>query len=80
MPDTTLDGAAFKAEVLRIRTEEKKFPGSEGPIGTSISSGVASYTAGAPETLVHAADRALYQAKRSGRNSIMVSRTREVNA
>jgi diguanylate cyclase (GGDEF)-like protein/PAS domain S-box-containing protein len=80
MPGTSLDGAAFKAEVLRKKTEAREFPGIEAPVHITISIGIAAYASGHPRELVQAADLALYQAKRSGRNAVVVSRTEKVTA
>jgi diguanylate cyclase (GGDEF)-like protein len=74
LPDTRLDGAAHKAEILRKRTEATDFPGHDSAIHVTISIGVAAYESGSPQGLIHAADLALYQAKNSGRNAVVVSR------
>jgi len=78
MPDTRLDGAAHKAEILVKRTEAAEFPGHDTAIHVTISIGVAAYASGSPQDLIHAADLALYQAKRSGRNAVVVSRPEDV--
>lgn len=78
MPDTHLDGAAHKAEILRQRVQLQEFPGGPEPIHCSISIGVAAYVTGFPHDLIKAADKALYQAKNAGRNTVMVSRRDEV--
>lgn len=72
MPDTHIDGAAHRAEVLRKKIETKVFPGKEIPIRATISVGVAAYTTGIPQDAVRVADQALYQAKQSGRNKVVV--------
>jgi len=73
MPDTSLDGAAHKAEVIRNRVDTYEFPGQGTPLHVTISIGVASYSAGLPYDLVHAADLALYRAKHAGRNAVVAS-------
>ena len=78
MPDTHVDGAAYKAEVLRQRVRQQEFPGGAEPVFSTISIGVAAYVTGFPHDLIKAADRALYQAKNAGRNTVVVSRRDEV--
>lgn len=73
MPDTHLDGAAYRAETLRKLVEKKEFPGHDGPLHITISIGVAAYLSGSADDVVGAADRALYQAKHAGRNKVVVS-------
>lgn len=69
LPQTTLESALIVAERLRARIEETHAPGI--PMITA-SLGVATFPehAGAREFLVTCADRALYQAKRAGRNRV----------
>ncbi|MEK6743898.1 MAG: diguanylate cyclase [Nitrospirota bacterium] len=78
MPDTPLDGAAYKAEILRQKVQLQEFPGAGKPIHSTISIGVAAYVTGFPHDLIKAADKALYQAKNGGRNTVVVSRRDEV--
>ncbi len=73
MPDTLLEGAKYRAEALRNKIETNTFPGMDQPITATISIGVATYVAGPAENLVRLADEALYQAKKSGRNKVVVS-------
>jgi diguanylate cyclase (GGDEF)-like protein/PAS domain S-box-containing protein len=73
MPDTHLDGAAYRAESLRKKVEKKEFPGHDGPLHITISIGVALYLSGSAANVIGAADRALYQAKHAGRNRVVVS-------
>ena len=72
LPDTHIDGAAYRAELLRKKIGDRVFPGAEGPIRTTISIGIANYAAVPPQELIRAADQALYQAKKSGRNNVVV--------
>ena len=78
LPDTDLDGAAHKAEALRRKVQDWSFAGLDEPVHITISIGVAAYVSGSPEDLVHAADLAMYQAKQSGRNAVVVSRPGDV--
>lgn len=74
LTDTNLEGAAHKAEVLRKDVQNASFPELPEEVRVTISIGVAAYVSGSPDDLVHAADLALYQAKNSGRNAVVVSR------
>jgi diguanylate cyclase (GGDEF)-like protein len=65
LPETSLDGAVQLAERLRVAVGRV----SLGALHVSASCGVASFHPGdTPETLLAAADAALYRAKESGRN------------
>ena len=79
LPQTSMVGAADLADRLRSAVAAKpvKFKGEEIPV--TLSFGVASYPDAVPirEGLFRAADRALYEAKRAGRNCV---RTVEVSA
>ena len=71
--DATIDGATAEttAEWLRRAVEElQAVPDGAGPIRLTVSVGVAALEGrtATPEQLLHAADGALYQAKRTGRN------------
>lgn len=74
MPDASLEGAALVADRLRqhIATEPFHAPGVEEPLTVTVSLGVA-MTQDAhtyPDDLLRNADRALYDAKRAGRNRV----------
>lgn len=86
LPDTPLDDAAMLAERVRKAVEEQRIPHGDGalPRIVTVSIGVSSCAPCAPQTfvqrenttpvypamLLNAADRALYRAKREGRNRV----------
>jgi diguanylate cyclase (GGDEF)-like protein len=72
MPDAGRDSATSKAETIRVLVACRKFSGHGGPISVTVSIGVAAYSSGAPRDLLQAADLALYRAKHSGRNAVVV--------
>jgi diguanylate cyclase (GGDEF)-like protein len=72
--NTTLDGARLLAERIRRKVEKLECQGKRKPITMTISVGVATLEAGeAPRNLFERADKALYEAKRNGRNQVRVS-------
>ncbi len=78
LPATALAGAQRVAEQLRTTVENLKIPHDASGTSTvvTISLGVSAVVPQQgvmPHTLVAAADRALYQAKRSGRNCVELS-------
>jgi diguanylate cyclase (GGDEF)-like protein len=78
LPDTDENGALQVAEAMRAEIEalKEEHAGSGVAQHVTVSLGLSTIT---PEhttttgSLIHAADRALYQAKRSGRNCVVVS-------
>jgi len=74
LPNTSIKGAAVIVARLRKAMEELTIPLGEGrpPSGRTVSIGVAEFTAGdTVETLLSAADAALYRAKEGGRNKVV---------
>lgn len=77
LPGTSLDGAAAVAEAMRRAVEELAIPHPASPVAgvVTASFGVAEVVPaeGVPqELLLHAADSALFAAKRAGRNRVGV--------
>ena len=72
LPQTTLQEAGVIADRIRRKLIETNFPhGSSQPLGTAtVSIGLSSFSAqlDSAEAIVRAADRALYHAKRHGKN------------
>jgi len=75
LPNTTLDEAALVAEAIRQAIEHEVYASQPGkPITASI--GVAEFeTHTGSSDLIRAADRALYRAKRSGKNLVYCADT-----
>jgi diguanylate cyclase (GGDEF)-like protein len=67
--DTDQAGAAAVAERLRAAVEGLRIAHPASPSGT-VTVSVGAATAERPEGLIEAADRALYEAKRAGRNAV----------
>lgn len=78
LPGSDSEGASKLAERLRVALEAAVIPGPTGPIrvtasfGVSHASGPASAESG--DDLIARADSALYEAKRSGRNRVVIAR------
>lgn len=68
LPDTDGPGALLLAERLREAVSELRISTEDGEVTPTASFGVASFPQQAGSDLVAAADAALYEAKRSGRN------------
>lgn len=76
LPETSPDGALQIAEAMRTAVCEQAIPNPGSPIGrvVTISAGVATYEPSAEASamrIIEAADHALYEAKRGGRNRVM---------
>ncbi len=75
LPGTSLVAAAKLADGVRRRLAKRHFSGNGGPFTSTVSAGVA-YSEQAVidfDTLLRDADKALYVAKRSGRDRVAVS-------
>ena len=72
LPETTKAEAMQVGERMRAAVEEKVNTGTLWPMRITVSIGVASFPEDgkSPEDLLVAADQALYQAKRQGRNRV----------
>jgi diguanylate cyclase (GGDEF)-like protein len=77
LPETGLDGAVELGERIRTRIASERVPGVNGvaPLRVTASVGAASMpaSAGGVQDLVAAADGALYQAKRAGKNRVVAA-------
>jgi len=77
LPETDAEGALAVAERIRREVEDTQFVVGEGipPVHQSVSAGVAAYPAHANKasTLVDEADKAMYVAKREGKNRVRVA-------
>jgi diguanylate cyclase (GGDEF)-like protein len=75
LPDTTGSGAAIFAEALRILVEREPTVYQDQRIAVTISLGVAVHSPDEPAStndLIRRADEKLYEAKRAGRNRVVV--------
>lgn len=75
LPATGEAGARHLAEQVRLGVEALELQGDGGqPLRVTLSAGVAEAArSDTPETLMHLADKALYQAKQKGRNRVVVA-------
>jgi diguanylate cyclase (GGDEF)-like protein len=77
LPETDAEGALAVAERIRASVAEYPFIGSESlpPATKTVSVGVATYPqhANTQSRLIDLADRAMYVAKRGGKNKVMLS-------
>jgi diguanylate cyclase (GGDEF)-like protein len=81
MPETGLDDAIVFAEKIRAMIESTKMPTQAGELMVTVSVGVASTPHSrirAAKEVVVAADKALYRAKRSGRNQVQAEKRHDL--
>jgi diguanylate cyclase (GGDEF)-like protein len=73
LPETGREGAMAAAEKIRQLVRAEPFGDGKEAVKVSISVGVATFPldGGNPEELIRAADRALYEAKRAGRDRVV---------
>lgn len=80
MPETTLDDGITFAEKIRHMIETTPLETQQGPLNVTVSVGVASVPQSrirSAKELIVAADKALYRAKRNGRNQVQAERRRD---
>jgi diguanylate cyclase (GGDEF)-like protein len=77
LPGCDLENAALQADRLRRLLNDEPLATPAGPLGVTLSLGVAAGAGvGAAQALLAAADDALYQAKRAGRNRVEIAECR----
>lgn len=72
-PDSSLEGTTQLAERLRINIESEVFAYRSTTVAVSCSFGVAAVNERVPPSVLELVDAALYRAKGSGRNCVVVS-------
>lgn len=80
MPETDLEDAVAFAEKIRAKIAAEPIMSKAGPIPATISIGVSSVPRSritSPKALIDHADKALYRAKRAGRNQVQAERRAE---
>ncbi len=80
MPETSLDDAIVFAEKIRQMIASTPLQTQQGPLNVTVSLGVASVPHSrirSAKELIVAADKALYRAKKNGRNQVQAERRRD---
>jgi two-component system cell cycle response regulator len=80
MPETELDDALVFAEKIRSLVETTAIPTQAGSLNVTVSIGVSSVPHSrihSPKELIVAADKALYRAKKNGRNQVNAERRKD---
>jgi diguanylate cyclase (GGDEF)-like protein/PAS domain S-box-containing protein len=81
LPETNLESARIVAERLRQTITKEPFTTDSGPLRITISIGVAeAIDFDTLDTLIERADAALYEAKRAGRNCVVVSKPTQAHS
>jgi diguanylate cyclase (GGDEF)-like protein len=78
MPGASVDDAAARCGQLRERVERHVWPGLPADRRITLSIGIAGTPPCEPELVVSAADRAMYHAKRDGRNLVRIASAEDV--
>jgi len=76
LPGCDEEGAANLAERVRLSLSERAVETDEGPLPVTLSMGVAVVNGSAKvdlDSVISAADKALYEAKDAGRNCVMLA-------
>ena len=73
LPETDANGAAAAAEKLRSVIEQSAIDVAGSSVRVTISIGIAEERGDDPEAAIRAADQALLEAKRTGRNRVVVA-------
>lgn len=75
LPDAPLEIAARRAEKIRLRTHDLQIEYHDTTLTITVSSGVAAFPDHGPsiKDVVKAADSALYQAKKGGRDQVVIA-------
>ena len=78
--DSGADAAAKVADRIRQAIKQVKFPGESGPFNVTVSIGVSEpfFTEPSINEVLERADGALYEAKRSGRDRVIIAPENQV--
>ena len=81
MPETRLQNAKEICDRLRMALENSPFQGKAGPAYITVSIGIAGFPGDgdSSESLIQAADQALYRAKQDGRNRVIVYQRKDAS-